>query len=113
MEAQSVSHLTIDIFCAKIKAKLDKRRKLMNEQERNEFAESAKMALAQSWEAHRQAFGPILEPAFKDRPPLRIPLTAALNHISRKEIKKGIEILESLKEHCTCDEDHAAWTFCV
>ena len=85
----------------------------MNEQERNEFAESAKMALAQSWEAHRQAFGPILEPAFKDRPPLRIPLTAALNHISRKEIKKGIEILESLKEHCTCDEDHAAWTFCV
>ena len=47
-------------------------------------AESAKFALSQSWEVHRQAFGPILEPMFEDAPQLRIVLVNALNHISRR-----------------------------
>ena len=85
----------------------------MNDREKDEFMENAKFALGHAWETHRQAFGPILEPAFKDNPTVRIPLTAALNCISRREIQKGIEILQSIKEQCICDEDHAAWTFCV
>jgi tetratricopeptide (TPR) repeat protein len=85
----------------------------MNDWEKEELKEKAKMELAQAWETHRQAFGPILDPAFQANPSVRIPLTAALNHISRKEIKRGIEILESLREQCACDADHAAWMFCI
>ena len=85
----------------------------MNDREKEEFMENAKFALGYAWETHRQAFGPILEPAFKDHPSVRIPLTAALNCISRREIQKGIEILQSLKEQCICAEDHAALAFCI
>lgn len=85
----------------------------MNEREKDEFMEGARFALGHAWEAHRQAFGPILEPAFRDKPSVRIPLTAALNYISRREIKKGVEVLQSIKEQCSCNEDKAAWTFCV
>lgn len=83
----------------------------MNEYE-NAF-ESAEFALRQSWEAHRQAFGPILEPAFVENQQVRIHLIAALNHISRREIKRGMEILKQIKEYCIYDEDKAAWTFFV
>lgn len=75
--------------------------------------ETAEFALRQSWETHRQAFGPILEPAFVENPQVRVPLIAALNHISRREVKQGMEILKQIKEFCIYDEDKAAWTFFV
>ena len=73
----------------------------------------AEAALRQSWEIHRQAFGPILEPAFTENPQVRVTLIAALNHISRREIQRGLELLKQIKEHCVYDEDKAAWTFFV
>lgn len=75
--------------------------------------EQAEESLRYSWEVHRQAFGPILEPAFVENPQVRIHLVAALNHISRREIKRGLEILKEIKEYCIYDEDKAAWTFFV
>ena len=75
--------------------------------------ESAVFALRQSWEIHRQAFGPILEPAFADAPQARVILINALNHISRRDIKRGMELLKELHPLCTCDEDRAAWAFFV
>ena len=58
--------------------------------------ESAEFALRQSWEVHRQAFGPILEPAFQENPQVRILLINALNHISRREVKRGMELLKEM-----------------
>ena len=58
--------------------------------------ESAVFALRYSWEVHRQAFGPILEPAFAENPQARILLINALNHISRREIQRGMELLKEL-----------------
>jgi len=75
--------------------------------------EDAETALRQSWETHRQAFGPILEPSFADNPQLRILLINALNHISRRDIKRGMELLKEIRPHCACNEDMAAWTFFV
>ena len=75
--------------------------------------ESAEFALYQSWEVHRQAFGPILEPAFEENPQMRIRLIAALNYISRRETKRGMEILKEIGPYCIYDEDKAAWSFCV
>ena len=73
--------------------------------------ESIEFALKQSWEAHRQAFGPILEPAFTENPQVRVILINALNHISRREIRRGVELLQELRPHCTYNEDKAAWTY--
>lgn len=75
--------------------------------------ESAQFALRQSWEAHRQAFGPILEPAFAENPQVRILLINALNHISRRDIQRGLELLKELHPHCIYEEDKAAWAFFV
>ncbi len=75
--------------------------------------EEAEAALRQSWEAHRQAFGPILEPAFQENPQVRILLVNALNHISRRELQRGLELLKEIQPHCVYDEDRAAWTFFV
>ena len=75
--------------------------------------ESAEFALRQSWEVHRQAFGPILEPAFVENQQVRILLVNALNHISRRDVKRGMELLKELQQHCIYDEDKAAWTFFV
>lgn len=75
--------------------------------------ESAEFALRQSWEVHRQAFGPILEPAFAENQQVRILLINALNHISRREVKRGMELLKEIHPHCICDEDRAAWAFFV
>lgn len=75
--------------------------------------EAAEFALRQSWEVHRQAFGPILEPAFEENPQVRILLINALNHISRREIKRGMELLKEIHPYCIYDEDRAAWTFFV
>ncbi len=46
--------------------------------------EEAEAALWQSWEVHRQSFGPILEPAFQENPRVRILVINALNHISHR-----------------------------
>lgn len=75
--------------------------------------ESMQFALAQSWETHRQAFGPILEPAFRENPQVRLILVNALNHISRREIQRGMDLLKELQPHCIYDEDKAAWAFFV
>ncbi len=75
--------------------------------------ESMKFALQQSWETHRQAFGPILEPAFAENRQVRIVLINALNHISKRDIKRGMELLKELQPHCIYDEDKAAWAFFV
>lgn len=75
--------------------------------------ETAEYALRQSWEIHRQAFGPILEPAFQENPQVRIKLISALNHISRRETKRGMEILKEIGQYCIYDENRAAWAFCV
>ena len=75
--------------------------------------ESAGFALQQSWEVHRQAFGPILEPAFAENQQVRILLINALNHISRREVKRGMELLKQIHPHCIYDEDRAAWAFFV
>ena len=75
--------------------------------------ESAEFTLRQSWEIHRQAFGPILEPAFSENQQVRILLINALNYISRREVKRGMEILKEIHPHCIYDEDKAAWAFFV
>lgn len=75
--------------------------------------ENAEFALRQSWEVHRQAFGPILEPAFTENRQVRILVINALNHISRREIQRGMELLKEIQPHCIYDEDKAAWTFFV
>lgn len=75
--------------------------------------ESAEFALRQSWETHRQAFGPILEPAFVENQQVRILVINALNHISRREVQRGMEILKEIQPHCVYDEDKAAWAFFV
>ena len=64
-----------------------------------------------SWQAHMQAFGPILEPAFADNYRVRTELTAALNYISNRELKEGIQKLQSIQKSCITDDDHAAWLF--
>lgn len=75
--------------------------------------ESAEFALRQSWEVHRQAFGPILEPAFVENQQVRILLINALNRISRRELKRGMELLKEIHPYCVYDEDKAAWAFFV
>ena len=75
--------------------------------------ESLEFALGQSWEVHRQAFGPILEPAFTENKQVRILLINALNHISRRNIERGMELLKQIHPHCSCNEDKAAWAFFV
>ena len=75
--------------------------------------EHAEFVLRQSWEAHRQAFGPILEPAFAENPQVRILLINAMNRISRRDVKRGMELLKELHPYCIYDEDKAAWAFFV
>lgn len=75
--------------------------------------ESAAFALEHSWETHRQAFGPILEPAFVENKQVRIILVNALNHISRRDIVRGMELLKEVGQYCIHKEDKAAWAFFV
>lgn len=83
----------------------------MSEGGNPDYFENMEYSLRLSWETHRQAFGPILEPAFKDDMQSRIQLILALNHISRRETDRGFEVLNSIKECCVNDADTAAWTF--
>lgn len=64
-----------------------------------------------SWAVHMQAFGPILEPAFADNYQARIHLTAALNRISRRDIKGGLDKLKEVQKYIANDADKAAWLF--
>lgn len=60
---------------------------------------------------HLKAFGPILEPAFKDNTIARIHLTAALNQISRDDCEAGVQTLKKVHPLCQEDTDHAAFLF--
>lgn len=71
------------------------------------------VAIQKSWQAHVEAFGPILEPAFVDNYQARLDLTAALNFISNRELKKGLNKLQLIENICSTDEDKAAWLFCM
>ena len=66
-----------------------------------------------SWQVHVVAFGPILEPAFVDDYKARIELTAALNHIGKRDFKKGMSELQALQKICAGDADRAACLFCM
>lgn len=70
-------------------------------------------AVQKSWQVHMRAFGPILEPAFADNAKGRLELTAALNHISNRDLRKGMEKLQSLEGACATDADKAALLFCM
>ena len=69
--------------------------------------------IQKSWQAHIQAFGPILEPAFVDNYQAKIELTAALNFISNHDLKKGLKKLQLIEGVCSTKEDKAAWLFCM
>lgn len=64
-----------------------------------------------SWAVHMQAFGPILEPAFAENYQARVHLTAALNRISQRDIRGGMEKLKGLQKYCETNADKAAWLF--
>ena len=66
-----------------------------------------------SWEAHMQAFGPILEPAFADNLQARIHLTAALNYISNRNLAQALVKLKALQKAVVNDADKAALLFCL
>ena len=51
-----------------------------------------------SWEVHMKAFGPILEPAFANNLQARIHLTAALNHISNRNLAQALVKLKALQK---------------
>lgn len=67
--------------------------------------------IQQSWRVHLQAFGPILEPAFREDYASRIHLTAALGRISRNDIRGGLDKLMPLRKALKNDADRAAWLF--
>lgn len=64
-----------------------------------------------SWTVHMQVFGPILEPAFQNNYQARVHLTAALNHISRRDLAQGVPKLKQLQKYCETDADKAAYLF--
>ena len=77
----------------------------------NNIFENAEEKIKMNWEVHRQAFGPILEPAFQENQEVRLKLCAALNYISRRDVKKGYDILMEIKKFCIYNEDKAAWNY--
>ena len=64
------------------------------------------------WRMHLRAFGPILAPAFVEKYQALVHLTAALNLISNRKIKEGLNKLQLVEKHISCDADRAAWLFC-
>lgn len=65
----------------------------------------------QSREVHMKAFGPILEPAFKDNTVAKIHLTAALNQIGRGDCQSGLMSLKKVHPLCQNDADYAAFFY--
>ncbi len=64
-----------------------------------------------SWAVHTKAFGPILEPAFREDHEARVRLVAALNRLSRGELQPALDGLMSLKDRCKTRADFAALLF--
>ena len=65
-----------------------------------------------SWDVHMRAFGPILEPAFANNLQARIHLTAALNHISARNLAQALIKLKALQKAVANEADRAALRFC-
>ena len=65
----------------------------------------------QSWQVHRQAFGPILDPAFEGNYQAKVHLCAGLNHISRKQIPQGLATISKLDKYVQTDADKCAYAF--
>ena len=65
-----------------------------------------------SWDVHMRAFGPILEPAFANNLQARIHLTAALNHISNRNLAQALLKLKALQKAVANEADRAALLFC-
>lgn len=61
-----------------------------------------------SWQVHAQAFSPLLEEAFEHSYTARVHLTNALNHLSRRQLERAMELLNKLEPFCKTDADHAA-----
>lgn len=68
-------------------------------------------SIQRSWQSHMETFGPILEPAFTEDFQSRVHLTAALNLLSNRKVKAGVEKLAQLQDQCLTNADHAAWHF--
>lgn len=64
-----------------------------------------------AWNTHAAVFGPIMENAFVDDPVARTHLIAALNNISRGEIKPAQDRMNQLSKLAKNDADKAAWLF--
>lgn len=64
-----------------------------------------------SWQVHRNAFGPILDPAFRDSYQAKVHLCAALNHISARNIPQALLKLKQMDKYCVTDEDKTAMLF--
>ncbi len=68
-------------------------------------------AFQKSWRTHMIAFGPILVPAFPDDYQAKVHLAAALNKISTRDIKGGLDKLKVVQKYCQSNADKAAWCF--
>lgn len=68
-------------------------------------------AIQKSWQYHVQAFGPILTPAFPGDYQALTHLCAALNHISNRKVREGLNKLEQVEKRCKTDADFAALMF--
>ncbi len=68
-------------------------------------------AFQKSWRTHMAAFGPILVPAFPEDYQAKVHLAAALNKISSRDIKGGLDKLKVVQKYCQTNADKAAWCF--
>ena len=64
-----------------------------------------------SWQVHMAMFLPILEPAFDGNYQAKIHLCAALNRISQRDLKGGLDKLQLIKSKLETSADRAAWLF--
>ncbi len=71
----------------------------------------ASPAFQQSWQVHMKAFGPLLESAFTDNAPARVHLCNALNHLSRRDVRRADELLDQITSVAETDADRAAVCF--
>ncbi len=71
----------------------------------------ASPAFQQSWQVHMKAFGPLLEAAFANNAPARVHLCNALNHLSRRDVRRADELLDQIAAAVETDADRAAVCF--
>ncbi len=67
--------------------------------------------IQESWKVHQNAFGPILNDAFKEDYKTKIDVCAALNMISNRKLQEGYQKVTSLYDKCQCNEDYALFYF--